>query len=116
MKADPKTAVALAATALFVCASADAAERPSAYPARPIRLIVPFSPGGSADNLARILQPALGAALGQPLVIDNRGGASSVIGTELAARAPADGYTILLVTTTHTVNPGLVKTLPYDTI
>jgi tripartite-type tricarboxylate transporter receptor subunit TctC len=116
MKADPKTAVALAATALFVCASADAAERTSAYPARPIRLIVPFSPGGSADNLARILQPALGAALGQPLVIDNRGGASSVIGTELAARAPADGYTILLVTTTHTVNPGLMKKLPYDTI
>jgi tripartite-type tricarboxylate transporter receptor subunit TctC len=116
MKADPKTAVALAATALFVCASADAAERTSAYPARPIRLIVPFSPGGSADNLARILQPALSAALGQPLVIDNRGGASSVIGTELAARAPADGYTILLVTTTHTVNPGLMKKLPYDTI
>ena len=116
MKADPKTAVALAATALFVGASADAAERTSAYPARPIRLIVPFSPGGSADNLARILQPALSAALGQPLVIDNRGGASSVIGTELAARAPADGYTILLVTTTHTVNPGLMKKLPYDTI
>ena len=70
--------------------------------------LVPFSPGGSADNLARTMQPALSAALGQPLVIDNRGGASSVIGTELAARSPADGYTLLLVTTTHTVNPGLM--------
>jgi tripartite-type tricarboxylate transporter receptor subunit TctC len=77
---------------------------------------VPFSPGGSADNLARTLQPALGAALGQPVVIDNRGGASSVIGTELVARAAADGYTMLLITTTHTVNPGLMKKLPYDSI
>jgi len=83
---------------------------------KPIRLIVPFSPGGSADNLARTLQPALSGALGQPLVIDNRGGASSVIGTELVARAPADGYTMLLITTTHTVNPSLMKKLPYDAI
>ena len=116
MKANAKSAVGIAATALVVCASAHAAQATSGYPSKPIRLIVPFSPGGSADNLARTLQPSLSAALGQPLVIDNRGGASSVIGTELAARAPADGYTVLLVTTTHTVNPSLMKKLPYDTI
>ena len=116
MKADAKAAIALAATALLVCARADAAQATSAYPSKPIRLIVPFSPGGSADTLARTMQPSLSAALGQALVIDNRGGASSVIGTELAARAPADGYTLLLVTTTHTVNPSLMKKLPYDTV
>src|SRR5262245_10177633 len=108
--------IALAIAALLACTSLHAAHAASAYPSRPIRLIVPFSPGGSADNLARTLQPGLSAALGQPLVIDNRGGASSVIGTELAARAPADGYTMLLVTTTHTVNPSLMKKLPYDTV
>ena len=71
----------------------------------------------AAPTISRArFSPALSAALGQPLVIDNRGGASSVIGTELAARAPADGYTMLLVTTTHTVNPSLIEKLPYDTI
>jgi tripartite-type tricarboxylate transporter receptor subunit TctC len=103
----------LIAIATLACASVHAA---SAYPSKPIRLIVPFSAGGSADNLARTLQPPLSAALGQPLVIDNRGGASSVIGTELAARSAPDGYTMLLITTTHTVNPGLQKKLPYDSI
>ena len=116
MKADRKAAISLVVAALFVCANAHAAEATSAYPSKPIRLIVPFSPGGSADNLARTLQPSLSAALGQPLVIDNRGGASGLIGSELAARAPADGYTMLLVTTTHTVNPSLLKKLPYDTL
>jgi tripartite-type tricarboxylate transporter receptor subunit TctC len=111
-----KPAVAIAAAALLACAGAHAAQSSSTYPTKPIRIIVPFSPGGSADNLARTVQPALSAALGQPLVIDNRGGASSVIGTELAARSPADGYTMLLITTTHTVNPSLMKKLPYDTI
>ena len=80
MTAVTTSAVALAALVLFTCASADAAQATGAYPSKPIRLIVPFSPGGSADNLARTVQPALSAALGQPLVIDNRGGASSVIG------------------------------------
>ena len=116
MKADGNSAFALAATALLVCASSHAAQGVGAYPSKPIRIIVPFSPGGSADNLARTMQPALSTALGQPLVIDNRGGASSLIGTELAARSPADGYTMLLITTTHTVNPSLMKKLPYDAI
>jgi tripartite-type tricarboxylate transporter receptor subunit TctC len=116
MKTDAKIAFALAAAMLAALSSAHGAQGTGGYPSKPIRLIVPFSPGGSADNLARTMQPALSAALGQPLVIDNRGGASSVIGTELAARSPADGYTMLLITTTHTVNPSLMKKLPYDTI
>ena len=116
MNADTKSSLSLATAALLFAASFHAAAASNTYPSRPIRLVVPFSPGGSADNLARTLQPALSAALGQPLVIDNRGGASSVIGTELVARAPADGYTMLLITTTHTVNPSLMKKLPYDAV
>ena len=114
MKAYATLALVLALTAVTAGTSAHAAQ--SAYPSRPIRLIVPFSPGGSADNLARTMQPALSAALGQSVILDNRGGASGVIGTELVARAAADGYTLLLITTTHTVNPSLLKKLPYDTI
>ncbi len=94
---------------------AAAADAP-AYPVKPIRLIVPFAPAGSADALARTLQPALSEALGQTLVIDNRPGASSTIGTEMAARAAPDGYTLALVTTTHAINPSLIAKLPYDTL
>jgi len=86
------------------------------YPSRPLRLIVPFAPGGGADNLARTLHAALGDALAQTLVIDNRGGGGGTIGTELAAKAPPDGYTLALVTTGHTVNPSLFSRVPYDAI
>lgn len=86
------------------------------FPTKPIRMIMPFAPGGSADNLGRIIQPALGEALGQQLVIDNRPGASSIIGTDLTAKALPDGYTVLMVTTTHTVTPSLIAKLPFDPI
>jgi tripartite-type tricarboxylate transporter receptor subunit TctC len=115
MKTDAKIIFIVALTFIGI-AEVHAAHSAGAYPSKPIRLIVPFSPGGSADNLARTLQTPLSAVLGQPIVIDNRGGASAVIGTELAARAQPDGYTLLLITTTHTVNPSLIKKLPYDTI
>jgi len=95
--------------------NADAADH-AVYPARPVRLIVPFAPAGSADALARTLQPSLSEALGQPVVIDNRPGASSTIGTEMAARAAPDGYTLVMITTTHTVNPSLLAKLPYDSV
>src|SRR4051794_21206663 len=75
------------------------------YPNHPIRLVVPFAPGGGTDILARILAPKVSEGLGQQIVIDNRPGASSIIGTELAVRSPPDGYTLLAVDTSFTVNP-----------
>jgi len=110
-----RTLAAACAGVLALPAGA-ASPPPAAFPLKPIRIVVPFAPGGSADNLARTLQPPLIEALGQSIVLDNRPGGSSIIGTELAARAPADGYTLLLVTTTHTVNPSLMAKLPFDPI
>jgi len=101
----------VAAVLALACATVAAA---APYPSRPVRIIIPFSTGGGADNFGRALQPGLAGALGQPLVLDNRPGASAIIGTELAARAAPDGYTMLLITTTHTVTPALAKKLPYD--
>lgn len=99
-------------TACAAGATIDAMANP--YPARPVRLIVPFAPGGGADNLARTLHAAAIDALGQTIVIDNRGGGGGTIGTDLVAKAPPDGYTIALVTTGHTVNPSLLPKVPYD--
>lgn len=85
-----------------------------AYPTKPIRFIVPFAPGGGTDVLARLLAPQLTESLGQPVVVDNRGGAGGVIGADVAAKAPADGYTIVLGSPGPlTINPNLQK-LPYD--
>lgn len=86
------------------------------YPSKPIRMIVPFAPGGNTDIIARIVAPDMSKNLGQQIAIDNRGGAGSIIGTELAAKAPPDGYTLLMVSAAHTINPAMVKKLPYDSI
>ena len=83
-----------------------------AHPAGPI--VVPFAAGGPADNYARFLAQRLPDPLGQPFVVDNRPGAGAVIGTDLVAKAPADGYTLLLMSNTHTVNETLVPNKPYD--
>jgi tripartite-type tricarboxylate transporter receptor subunit TctC len=101
----------LTAFALFACTG-----HAQNYPNRPVRLIVPFVPGGSADFFARALAPDLSEALGQPVVIDNRGGAAGVIGTELAARAAADGYTLLLGTANTAMNVSLYKTWSVDPV
>lgn len=84
------------------------------YPNRPLRWVVPVAPGGSPDVLARLLAPRLSELLGQQVVVDNRAGGNAMIGAELVARAPADGYTLLLATGQHTVTPSLVKKMPYD--
>jgi len=86
------------------------------YPSRPIRLIVPAAPGGGTDITARSFVPQLAENLGQPVVIENRGGAGGVIGTDVVAKSAPDGYTLLMVYVSHATNPTLVTKLPYDTL
>lgn len=86
------------------------------YPERPIRIVIPAPPGGGMDGIGRALADPLAAALKQPVVIDNRAGGNSIIGTQLAARAAPDGYTLLLIASFHTMHPWTVKALPYDSL
>ena len=85
------------------------------FPIRPIRLVVPYPAGGGTDIVGRVLGQKLHESLGQPVVIDNRGGAGGTIGTGLAAKSTPDGYTLLLVPTSHVINPSIYAKLPYDT-
>jgi tripartite-type tricarboxylate transporter receptor subunit TctC len=102
--------LALAGTAL-----AGAARAQSDYPNRAIRLLVPFSAGGSPDLVGRLLAQHVSKQVGQPFVIDNRLGANGIVASEVVAKAPADGYTLLLTTGSHVINPSIYKSLPYDT-
>ena len=86
----------------------------SAYPTKSVRLIVPFAPGGGTDIIARMVAQDLGQLWGQTVVVDNRGGSGGVIGTELAARASPDGYTMLLCSLGFSYAPALYRKLPYD--
>jgi len=102
---------AIALTALSTAAfSQDAAH----YPSRPIRMIVPFAPGGGLDISTRLIGQKLTEKWGQNVVVDSRPGAATIIGTEIASRASPDGYTVLMITTTFAINPGLYSKLPYD--
>jgi tripartite-type tricarboxylate transporter receptor subunit TctC len=85
------------------------------FPTRPIRLIVPYPAGGGTDIVGRVLGQKLHESLGQPVVIDNRGGAGGTLGTAAAAKSAPDGYTLLLVPTSHVINPSIYAKLPYDT-
>src|SRR2546428_9780424 len=99
--------------AAAVCVPPFACAQP--WPSKPIRLVVPFPPGGPTDIVARPLAAKLGEALGQPVVVENRAGAGGVVGTESVARATPDGYTLLLGTVgTHAINLTLYPKLPYD--
>jgi len=102
--------VGLAVGLLGVVASAQAQD----YPSRPVRLIVPFAPGGSADVFGRFLAQRLQEAMGQNFIIDNRPGAGSVIGTDAVAKAAPDGYTLLVMSNTHTVNESLIANKPFQ--
>jgi tripartite-type tricarboxylate transporter receptor subunit TctC len=104
---------ALLAAALVVASSAWHAQT---YPSRPITLVVPFAVGGSNDIVGRAIGKKLSEAWGQPVVVDNRGGAGGVIGTSAVAAAAPDGYTLLLVSPTFTINPAVKKNLPFDPI
>jgi tripartite-type tricarboxylate transporter receptor subunit TctC len=86
------------------------------YPSRPVRLIVPFAPGGFTDVTARILGQKLSAALGQQFIVENKPGAGSTIGSDFVAKSPPDGYTLLMVSSTHVISPWIYRNLPYDPV
>src|SRR5262245_32112988 len=86
------------------------------FPVKPIRVIVPFTPGSATDTMARPVAEKLSVALGQPVVVENRPGAGGTIGIAALAKSPADGYTLAVVSTGHVVNPVLYANLPYVTI
>lgn len=104
------------AACLALCAGGTQAAPSGSYPARPVRFIVPYAPGGGADTLARFVAQALTDGFGQSFVIDNRGGGGTILGSDLAAKAPPDGYTIIMVASTHAVVASLYKSLPYDPV
>ena len=111
----------LLALALFAAANAFAQSTRSTgsghdYPNKFIRFIVPYAPGGSSDVLARTLGQKMGDSLGQTFVIDNRPGAGSMVGTDVAAKATRDGYTIILSDMPHTINPSIHAKVPYDPV
>src|SRR5947208_464443 len=101
---------ALAALALSLIQPAAAQD----YPSRPVRIIVPFGAGGPADVFARVVAQHLSEALKQPFVVEDRPGAGSIIGTDAVAKSPPDGYTLLLMSNTHTTNESLIPTRPFQ--
>src|SRR5262245_12651456 len=106
---------AILIAALIPLSAARDARAADQYPARPVRIIVPFAPGGS-DIAARMLAQKLADKLGQSFFIDNRPGAASELGTDVAAKAPPDGYTVLFCTASHAVTAAYYRKLPYDAI
>lgn len=109
--------LAVSALALGVAAAAPAAlAQPQGFPSRPVTVVVPFPPGGATDALARLMAERLGERWKQPVVIENKPGANTVLGTDLVAKARPDGHTLGLVTVSHIINPLLTSKLPYDTL
>ena len=105
----------LLAAAIMVLALAPLSGARAEYPEKPIRLVVPFPPGGVTDLVARLMAERLSAEFGQQVLVDNRTGAGGVIAGEIVAKAPADGYTLLLTTPNHTINAAFRASMPYDT-
>lgn len=103
--------VLFGAVCVFATIPADAQQ----FPSRPVRLVVPYPPGGANDAVARLLAPKMSEQLGQNLVVDNRGGGNTIIGSELVAKAVPDGHTLLIIAAGHAINPSLYPKLPYDT-
>jgi len=100
--------------AIVMSAAASAAAQP--YPAKPVRIVVPFAPGGGTDVIARHLATGMSELLKRQVIVDNRAGANGIVGTEIVARSPADGYTLLFVSSPHSINPSVYAKLPYDTL
>jgi tripartite-type tricarboxylate transporter receptor subunit TctC len=105
--------ILIATLALLACTLAAHADT---YPSKPIKIIVPFGAGGFTDVTARIIQKELAPVMGQPIIIENRPGAGSTIGTDVVAKAAPDGYTLVMISTTHVISPHLYKKMPYDAI
>jgi tripartite-type tricarboxylate transporter receptor subunit TctC len=97
-----------------VCSVPAAALAQTQYPTKPVRLVVPFAPGGPVDTLARAIGPKLGEALGQQIIVDNRAGGGSTIGTDLVAKAPPDGHTLLLTSSSIAINPAIYPKMTFD--
>jgi len=108
----PASAVFAIAAALLVAAPAHG----QAYPAKPIRLVVPLAPGGPSDTLARAVAVRLTEVMGQSVIVENRAGAGGTVGTDVAAKSPSDGYTMLLISNSFAINASLYPKLPYDTL
>ena len=102
-------------SAMFTALPLSCALAQDHFPSHPIKIVVPFPPGGSSDSIARLLANGMKDQLGQPIIVDNKAGAGTVIGTEAVAKSPADGYTLLWMTTPFAINATLMKSLPYDT-
>jgi tripartite-type tricarboxylate transporter receptor subunit TctC len=102
--------------ACLAALSAAAMAQSVAYPDKPIRFVVPYPPGGGTDVIARIVQSRFQAALGQSILIDNRGGAGGSVGTEVVSKAAPDGYTVLFTLSSHTINPAIYPKLSFDTV
>jgi tripartite-type tricarboxylate transporter receptor subunit TctC len=115
-KRSTRISLRVAAAALVALAALPALAQKTDWPTRPVRLIVPFPPGGTVDPLARLVGSKLTPVLGQQFIIDNRTGASGAIGTGIGAKASPDGYTFVFIFDTHAVNPSLIPNLPYDTV
>jgi tripartite-type tricarboxylate transporter receptor subunit TctC len=105
-----------ALVALALCAAGPQAAFAQSWPAKPVKFVVPYPPGGSTDPMARMIGAKLSDSLGQPFVVENRSGASGTIGTAFVAKSPADGYTFIFVFDYHAVNPFLIPNLPFDTV
>ena len=100
--------------AAAICAITLTSVHAQSYPNKPVRLVVPFAPGGFTDVVARIIGQRLSTAMGQQFVIENKAGAGSIIGTDFVAKSAPDGYTLVMVSTTHVISPWIYKNIPYD--
>jgi tripartite-type tricarboxylate transporter receptor subunit TctC len=109
------SAVMATLVAAAACA-APAVQAQQHWPDKPIRFVVPYPPGGGTDVIARIVQERFQNTLGQPIIIENRGGAAGSLGTDVVAKAPSDGYTVLFTLSSHTINPSIYAKLPFNTV
>src|SRR6187200_175181 len=101
---------------ILCCAFAAGLANAQQFPVKPVRVLIPWPPGGANDVVGRVVSQRMGEQLGQQFVVENRGGASGIVGTDLVAKGAVDGYTVMVTSATHVANPHLFKKLPYDAL